>query len=84
MKDIDTDAIITEGVTIEAIDGPHQETLVLSESSNSFYGAGERAGTYTLTITSLDYQTYVSDPIEVSRDECHVITETIEILLQSN
>jgi len=54
------------------------------EDNNSFTGAGERAGTYTLTVVSPNYQTFTSEPITVLADQCHVITEEIEIILQPN
>lgn len=45
LKDANTDALITEDVTVSGIDGSYEETLMRIESSNSFVGAGERAGT---------------------------------------
>ncbi|WP_406685414.1 hypothetical protein N1F78_06725 [Seonamhaeicola sp. MEBiC1930] len=73
---------ITDDVTVVVTDGAYEETLTLG--IDSFYGAGERAGMYVITVTSSNYQTYVSDPIEVSADECHVIPEVMEFTLQPN
>lgn len=84
LKDANTGAIITEDVTISAIDGSYEETLMRIESSNSFLGAGERAGTYTLTIESPNYQNFTSESITVFADECHVIPEVLEIMLLPN
>ncbi|APY11095.1 hypothetical protein BWZ22_07495 [Seonamhaeicola sp. S2-3] len=71
---------ITEDITVVATDGNYEEILTLGV--DSFFGAGERAGTYTITITSANYQTYVSNPIELDANECHVIPKVIEITLQ--
>ncbi|WP_298555814.1 hypothetical protein [uncultured Algibacter sp.] len=84
VKDANTDAVITENITIKATDGDYEETLMSIESSNAFVGAGERAGTYILTINATNYKDYITEPIKVSADECHVIPEAIEIMLQPN
>lgn len=73
---------ITEDITVVATDGNYEETLTLGV--DSFFGAGERAGTYTITVTYANYQTYVSAPIELDANECHVIPKVIEITLQPN
>jgi len=75
---------IITGVTISIKDGDYEETLMTHGSIDSFWGAGERPGNYIITVTSNNYQTYVSDLIQVLSDECHVITEIIEITLQPN
>ncbi|APZ45977.1 hypothetical protein BW723_06575 [Polaribacter reichenbachii] len=65
-------------------DDDYEEILESSEPNNSFYGAGERKGTYTLTITSNNYKTFVSEPIIVIADECHVktVSKTFELELK--
>lgn len=84
VKNADPNAIITEGITVTARDGNYEEVLVNMEGIDNFFGAGERAGNYIIEITSNDYQTYISDVISVSADECHVIPVAIEVLLQIN
>lgn len=81
LKDVSNNSIITNNINIIATDGVYQETLTRIENSDYFIGAGERAGTYILTITSPDYDTYTSESIIVSADDCHVITEVIELTL---
>jgi hypothetical protein len=83
LVDAASSEIITEDVTIIATDGNFKETLKRIETQTSFSGAGERAGTYVLTITSSNYMTFVSNPIVVSADECHVMTEFREFKLQA-
>ena len=76
---------LLEGVTVEATDGSYHETLQLVPGLEySFTGAGERVGTYTVTITKEGYQTYTSSPIIVTRNVCHVITQSLTVNLQSN
>ena len=66
---------ITGNAQIVAKDGNYSETMQNIENNVSFTGAGERKGTYILTVTSDNYKTFISDPITVNADECHVITE---------
>lgn len=82
LKNAQTNEPITEGITVIAKDGSYEEQLVLFEGGNNFIGAGERAGTYTIEITSVDYQDIATDPVEVAEDECHVVPKSIEIFLQ--
>lgn len=65
---------VTGAVKIIAKDGNYEETLENYDLNYPFYGAGERRGTYVLTITSDNYKTFVSEPIVVTGDECHVKT----------
>ncbi|RLD28538.1 MAG: hypothetical protein DRI75_06435 [Bacteroidetes bacterium] len=84
VKNADTNAIITEGVTVTAREGDYEEELMNTLGSVSFVGAGERAGNYIIEITSNDYQSYTSEVIVVDEDECHVIPQSLEALLQAN
>lgn len=86
VKDNSNNAIITDGLTVTATEGSYEEELMRIENSDFFIGAGEREGTYIIEITSNDYQTYISDPVEVKKteDDCHVITEEVEFFLESN
>lgn len=76
--------VITTNVEVKATDGNYEEILMTLEGNETFSGAGERAGNYTLTITSSNYQTYTSDVIAIDRDVCHVIGQSIEISLTPN
>lgn len=69
-------------MTVVATSGNYSETLQFFDPQNPiFYGAYERAGTYTITVTKAGRQTYVSQPIVVTRDICHVIPQTVMVLL---
>lgn len=76
---------LVENVEVRAVDGTYQETLeFLPGLEHPFSGADERMGTYTLTVSKPGYQTYTSPPIVVTRDVCHVITQSLTVNLQSN
>jgi hypothetical protein len=73
---------ISEGVTVIATDGNYSETLEFYDLQNPiFSGAYERPGTYIITVTKPGRQTYVSQPIRVTRDVCHVITNNLSVVL---
>lgn len=76
---------IFQNIEVKAVDATYQEILELVPSSEyAFVGAGERAGTYIVTVTKAGYQTYISAPIILTRDECHVIPQSLTVNLQSN
>ena len=84
VKDANTSLFITENITIIARDGEYEEQLMTLEGNDNFLGAGERPGSYVLEITAEGYDSYTSEIIQVDSDECHVIPETVEIILQPN
>ncbi len=84
VKDDTTDAILTDGVLAIATDGSYTETLENLEGNQVFLGAWERAGNYILTVSKQGYQTFASNAIRVTEDECHVITAEVEIRLRPN
>ncbi|MGC4040824.1 MAG: carboxypeptidase-like regulatory domain-containing protein [Flavobacterium sp.] len=76
---------LVEGVEVKATDGSYHETLELESGLEYlFKGAGERMGTYVVTVTKDGYQTYTSSPIVVTRDVCHVITQSLTVNLHAN
>ena len=76
---------ISDGVTVVATDGNYSETLQFFDPQNPiFYGAYERAGTYTIRVTKAGRQTYVSQPIVVTEDICHVIPQSVRVILLPN
>ena len=81
--DASTSQPLAEGVQVKAVSGDYQEILYnLLGQDFTFYGAGERIGLYTLTVTKEGYQTYVSAPIGVSANVCHVIPQLVTVNLQ--
>ena len=80
--DSETGNPIFQDIEVKATDGAYQETLQLIPGLEySFAGAGERIGTYTITVTKVGYQTYTSSPIVVTRNVCHVITQGLTLTL---
>ncbi len=84
VRDANTDAILKDEITVTATDGNYSEELMTFPDTDNFFGAGERAGTYIVTIAGNGYQNFISQPIEVNEDACHVIPEEREYLLQPN
>jgi len=76
-----TGAGITEGITVTATDGTYIEELDGLPQVQEFRGAGERVGTYTITVTGEGYEPYVSEAVTVTRDDCHVITQNVNVAL---
>ena len=75
----------SEGITVVATDGNYTETLqVINTTNPTFIGAFERQGNYTITVSKEGYQTFTSGVISITRDECHVIPELIDVALVAN
>ncbi len=75
--------ILSSDITVIASDRSYTEELRYVYASNiNFAGAYERAGTYFVTVSKEGFQTFVSNPIIVSEDKCHVITKNLEIVLK--
>lgn len=83
VKNAVNNQVLSTGITIIAKDGTYTETLELFTGNNPvFSGAWERAGTYIITVSGLGYTTFVSDAITVTADECHVIPQQLQVVLQ--
>lgn len=72
------DPICDAEVTIE--EGDYTETLESFECG-SFVGAGERAGTYRITVEAEGYLTEVVEDFVITDDECHVEPRSLDITL---
>ncbi len=82
VTDANTNEIILEGITVLAEDDDVVEMLELGYES--YIGAGERVGNYTIVVSGDGYMSQTVGPIEVLADECHVIPQNIEIVLVPN
>lgn len=70
------------GATVVISEGIFSETL--TPVQDGFYtGAGERAGTYTLTVTATGFEPVTQNNIVVTADECHVTPVGRDITLQT-
>lgn len=83
VKDAVTEAGLQEGVLVIATDGSYTEILQYAMNNAAvFIGAAERPGNYTLTVSKEGYQTFTTDVIVVTRDMCHVISQSVTVTLQ--
>lgn len=75
---------MADGVTVTAVQGSYHEVLYnLTGLDSTFYGAGERIGSYTLTVAKDGYHTYTTPtPIGVPANVCHVVPQAVTISLQ--
>lgn len=80
VRDAVTGGIILNNITVTAIDGTYSEELTFN--FDTFIGAGERPGNYTIEVLADGYVDFTSNVITVGADECHVIPESVEIELQ--
>jgi len=80
VRDAVTGGIILNEITVTAIDGAYTEEL--SFNFDTFIGAGERPGDYTLEVIATGYVDFTSNVIRVEANDCHVIPESVEIELQ--
>lgn len=67
---------IREGDYVETMDGPAVPELVL------LFGAGERAGSYTVTVQKAGYQEWTRRNVIVRDGGCHVLSVRLEARLQ--
>ena len=82
--DATNNMLIVTGITVIVTDNDYTETLVNFADTDVFVGAFERTGSYTITVSGDGYETFITDvPIVVEEDFCHVITESMDILLIS-
>ncbi|MHB1146168.1 MAG: carboxypeptidase-like regulatory domain-containing protein [Lutibacter sp.] len=83
VKNAVTNQLLSSGITVNAKDGNYTETLEFFNANIPiFSGAWEREGTYIVTVSGVGYTTFVSDPITVTADECHVIPQQLQVVLQ--
>lgn len=69
------------GATVVITEGQDEETLVVVQ--DGFYtGAGERQGTYTLTIEATGFEPVTINNIVITGDECHVTPVGRDVTLQ--
>ncbi len=70
------------GATLTLRDGTYIEVMQ-SVAAGEYFGAGERKGTYTLTVAAAGFQTVTVEDIVVRADPCHVIPVTVKVPLTS-
>jgi hypothetical protein len=74
VRDDATSAPICDA-TVTAVDGTHSEQLEKSPGGGTdcgYFGAGERAGNYTITAVKSGYMNATQSNVVVTADQCHV------------
>ncbi len=69
------------GAVLTLTDGAYTETMQ-PFPSGGYVGAGERAGTYTLTTVADGYVSKTIEDIVVTADVCHVIGVHVDVRLE--
>ena len=64
---------IADDATMTIRQGSYEEVVTDSWDGSTMSGAGERPGTYTITIEHPGYETWTQTGIEITADDCHVI-----------
>ncbi len=78
VRDTRTGAPVSNA-TLVLVDGAYRETMMTFGVPGSYAGAGEREGTYILTVTAQGYQPSAPRTIVVTGDECHVRGQAVTI-----
>ncbi|NMH26599.1 peptidase associated/transthyretin-like domain-containing protein [Flavobacterium silvaticum] len=84
VQDAETGVYFYSQMNVSVQDGTYSDLLGVAPQSDppTYIGALERTGTYVITVTKSGYETYVSDPVVVTANSCHVIPQFINIQLQ--
>ena len=87
VRDSVSGSMIASGAQLFVRDGTYADSA--SHPANrpeldsfSLKVAGERAGTYTVTVRKLSYRDWTRSNVQVTRDACHVIPANLTALLQ--
>lgn len=79
--DADTGAPLADSATLTLRDGSWTEVVdapVWVPSDELLMGAGERGGTYDVTVERPRYQAWSRSGVRVEEDECHVIPVALD------
>jgi hypothetical protein len=82
VKDAISEEFLIDNVAVTAVDGSYEEVLMTLPGNNVFFGGGERPGTYVIQIIADGYEPFISEPVFVDSDICHVIPKAVEFQLQ--
>jgi hypothetical protein len=87
IRDAHTDEPLASGATVTIRDFKYVEELKIMPSPVDSkplcaYGAGERPGTYSITIEKPGYKKWERSGVAVTADECHVKRVTVNAYLE--
>src|SRR5258708_18744448 len=79
VKDFSTNAGIASGASLVVREGSYEDSVAFSNSSpdldnSALVAAGERAGTYQVTVIKPGYAVWLQSNVRVTSNECHVNT----------
>jgi hypothetical protein len=87
VKDSQTGAAIASGASLVARDGSFKDSVGYPSARPDLdafplLSAGERAGTYQITVSRLGYAPWSRSDIRITGNECHVNPVSLTALLQ--
>ena len=87
VNDSSTNAGIASGASLVVREGTYKDSIAAPNArpdldNSPLFAAGERAGTYQVTVTKTGYAGWVKSNVRVTANECHVNTVTLTALLQ--
>lgn len=87
VKDSLTNAGVASGASLVVREGSFKDSVAFPSgrpdlNDTNLWAAGERAGTYEVTVSKPGYATWVQSNVRVTKGVCHVITVTLTARLQ--
>jgi hypothetical protein len=88
VKDSVTKAGVASGASLVVREGSYKDSVFAAPNStpdldnSALSAAGERSGTYQVTVSKPGYATWLKSNVRVTSNVCHVNTVTLTALLQ--
>jgi hypothetical protein len=82
VRDADTQAGIASLARGAVTDGAYVDSLRANGSQTTMSAAYERTGTYVVEVRATGYQGFITTGVTVTKDQCHVIPQTVTVNLQ--
>lgn len=87
IRDALTGIPVGEGATITVSDGDYEETRTAFQVPGPeviAFAAGERPGTYDISVTFTGYKPWRTTGVRVRANECHVIPEEVLVEMEND
>jgi hypothetical protein len=86
VKDSVTRAGVASGASLVVREGSYKDSVAglnsPDQDNSPLYAAGERSGTYQVTVSKPGYAAWLQSNVRVTSNVCHVNTVTLTALLQ--
>ncbi|MBY0492169.1 MAG: hypothetical protein K2R93_20180 [Gemmatimonadaceae bacterium] len=82
VRDADTQAGLAAVARGAVTDGAYVDSLRANGSTTTMAAAYERPGTYVVDVRATGYQGFTTTGVTVTKDQCHVIPQTVTVALQ--